>query len=102
MNPPAPCPPDDIKALLDCEANNALVSWQSHLTGASYTATMEDKQDGLLSCMTTSNNCTISDLKCGQEYAVSVTHHNSMCPSMPSDTIHMDSGRFFFFFHLDC
>ncbi|KAJ8376161.1 hypothetical protein SKAU_G00067410 [Synaphobranchus kaupii] len=87
----APCPPDHIEALLDCAANQALVSWQSQLAGSSYTATIEDKVGGLLSCMATGNSCTIADLKCGQEYAVSVTRHSSKCPSMPSDSIRMHS-----------
>ncbi|KAJ8277963.1 hypothetical protein GJAV_G00082190 [Gymnothorax javanicus] len=87
----APCPPDHIGALLDCEANQALVSWQSHLSDASYTVTMEDKEGGLLSCMTADSNCTIPDLKCGQEYAVTVTHHTQICPSRPSDAIHVHS-----------
>ncbi|KAJ8279126.1 hypothetical protein COCON_G00061920 [Conger conger] len=87
----APCPPDHIEALLDCTTGSASISWQSFPSWASYTATIEDKQGGLLSCMTIHNNCTISDLECGRDYAVSVTHYNSICPSMPSNPIHMDS-----------
>ncbi|XP_036410759.1 fibronectin-like [Megalops cyprinoides] len=89
----APCPPDHIEAFLDCEANHALIVWQNHQSMGSYTAIAEDAHGGLLSCSTTSNNCIIPELKCGQQYAVSVTHHDGTCSSLPSTAIQMDSGE---------
>ncbi|XDV45473.1 hypothetical protein PO909_013567, partial [Leuciscus waleckii] len=87
----APCPPGDVQALLDCQENQALVSWLGSRDMISFTATMEDQVGGLLSCSTTASSCRIPNLKCGQAYAVSVIHHDGICPSMPSQAIQMKS-----------
>ena len=59
----------------------------------SYTATIVDEHQGLLSCSSTNTSCKIPNLKCDQMYTVTVCHHDGMCPSMPSEAIYMDSGR---------
>ncbi|KAJ8384528.1 hypothetical protein AAFF_G00204430 [Aldrovandia affinis] len=87
----APCPPGQVEASLDCAGNYALVTWQSLMGGASYTATAEDEEGGLLSCSTFNDSCKIPELKCGKKYAVSVIYRNGRCPSMPSTSIEMDS-----------
>ncbi|KAI7794726.1 fibronectin [Triplophysa rosa] len=87
----APCPPGDVQVLLDCQENQGLVSWLGSQTMISFTATMEDQVGGLLSCSTTASSCRIPNLKCGQVYAVSVTHHDGVCPSMPSRPILLKS-----------
>lgn len=89
----APCPPGDVQALLDCQENQALVSWLGSRSMISFTATMEDQVGGLLSCSTTASSCRIPNLKCGQVYAVSVTHHDGVCPSMPSRPVLLRSGK---------
>ncbi|XP_016331309.1 uncharacterized protein LOC107680061 [Sinocyclocheilus anshuiensis] len=87
----APCPPGSVEALLDCQENQALVSWMGTRSMISFTATMEDQVGGLLSCSTTANSCRIPDLKCGQVYDISVIYHDGICPSMPSHDIQMKS-----------
>ncbi|KAF4097010.1 hypothetical protein G5714_022979 [Onychostoma macrolepis] len=87
----APCPPGSVEALLDCQENQALVSWLGTRSMISFTATMEDQHGGLLSCSTTANSCRIPDLKCGQVYDISVIYHDGICPSMPSYAIQMKS-----------
>ncbi|KAL1249579.1 hypothetical protein QQF64_020584 [Cirrhinus molitorella] len=87
----APCPPGSVEALLDCQENQALVSWLGTRSMISFTATMEDQLGGLLSCSTTANSCRIPNLKCGQVYDISVTYHDGICPSMPSHAIQMRS-----------
>uniref|UniRef100_A0A8C2DDM7 Fibronectin type-III domain-containing protein n=1 Tax=Cyprinus carpio TaxID=7962 RepID=A0A8C2DDM7_CYPCA len=89
----APCPPGSVEALLDCQENQALVSWLGPLSMISFTATMEDQVGGLLSCSTTANSCRIPNLKCGQVYDISVIYHDGICPSMPSHAIQMKSGK---------
>lgn len=54
---------------------------------------MEDQDGSLLSCSTTASSCRIPNLKCGQAYAISVIHHDGICPSMPSHAIQMKSGK---------
>lgn len=89
----AACPPDQISASLDCTANEALISWRGEPKMNSFTATIVDEEQGLLSCSSTYTNCSIPNLKCGQLYTVTVCHHDGMCPSMPSVPIHMESGK---------
>lgn len=89
----AACPPDQITASLDCTANEALISWRGEPRMNSFTATIVDEEQGLLSCSSTYTNCSIPNLKCGQLYTVTVCHHDGMCPSMPSVPIYMESGK---------
>ncbi|XP_008292889.1 uncharacterized protein fndc7b [Stegastes partitus] len=84
------CPPYDLYSYLDCAANEALISWHGQHNINSYTATIVDKDHGLLSCSSTTTNCTIPNLKCGQYYTVTVSQHVGMC-SISSEPIHMDS-----------
>ncbi|XP_034066039.1 uncharacterized protein LOC117542456 [Gymnodraco acuticeps] len=87
----AACPSDHITASLDCAANEALISWRGRPNIMSYTATILDENQGLLSCSNTNTSCRIPNLKCGQLYTVTVSQHDGMCPSMPSEAIHMES-----------
>nr|XP_020513608.1 fibronectin type III domain-containing protein 7-like [Labrus bergylta] len=87
----AACPPDQVTASLDCAANEALVSWNGQPRINSYTATIVDEQQRLLSCSSTNTSCRIPDLKCGQLYTVTVGYHDGICPSMPSEAIYMES-----------
>ncbi|XP_061884565.1 uncharacterized protein LOC133635404 [Entelurus aequoreus] len=87
----AACPPDNVTASLDCTANEALISWHGQPEINSYTASIVDEVDRLLSCSSTTTSCRVANLKCGQLYTVTVCHHDSICPSMPSQPIYMDS-----------
>ncbi|KAM3619311.1 uncharacterized protein V6R79_006036 [Siganus canaliculatus] len=87
----AACPPNQVQASLDCAANEALISWHGQPEMNSFTATMVDEQQGLLSCSSTNTSCKIPNLKCGQRYTVTVCHHDGICPSMPSEAIYMES-----------
>lgn len=88
----APCPPDEIVASLDCAANEALISWRGQLDVNSYTAIITDEDQGLLSCSSINTSCSIPNLKCSQLYTVTVSHHDGICPSMPSQPVYMESG----------
>lgn len=90
--PPAPCPPTNIEAFRDCDANHALIVWQNHQTKGLYTATIEDQSGTQLTCTSnTVNNCKITSLPCGKTYSVTVTYNDGNCPST-STPINMDSG----------
>lgn len=88
----APCPPDEVIASLDCAANEALISWRGQLDVNSYTAIITDEDQGLLSCSSINTSCSVPNLKCSQLYTVTVSHHDGICPSMPSQPIYMESG----------
>lgn len=91
--PPAPCPPTNIEAFRDCDANHALIVWQNHQPTGLYTATIEDQNGALLNCTSnTVNNCKIKSLPCGRRYNITVTYYDGNCPST-SPSINMDSGN---------
>ncbi|XP_047445276.1 mucin-4-like [Mugil cephalus] len=87
----APCPPTNIEAFRDCDANHALIVWQNHRPTGLYTATIVDRTGAELDCTSsTVNNCKIPSLPCGKKYNVTVTYHDGNCPST-STSISMDS-----------
>ncbi|XP_049603206.1 pneumococcal serine-rich repeat protein [Syngnathus scovelli] len=87
----APCPPDNIEAFRDCDANHALIVWQNHQSTGNYTAIIKDQSGAQLSCNSdTVNNCKIPDLPCGKRYNVTVTNNDGNCSST-STSISMDS-----------
>uniref|UniRef100_A0A8P4G5R4 Fibronectin type-III domain-containing protein n=1 Tax=Dicentrarchus labrax TaxID=13489 RepID=A0A8P4G5R4_DICLA len=87
----AACPPDRVTASLDCAANEALISWRGQSRVNSYTATIVDENQGLLSCSSTNTSCRVPNLKCGKLYTVTVSYHDGMCPSTASESIYMKS-----------
>ncbi|KAL2090270.1 hypothetical protein ACEWY4_014958 [Coilia grayii] len=88
----APCPPDQIKTVLDCAAGNVMVMWAAQARVTSYTASLVDRSGALLSCSSINlNYCRVTDIRCGEVYEVTVTHHDGICPSMPSRPFHIDS-----------
>ncbi|KAM9719839.1 uncharacterized protein fndc7rs1 [Menidia menidia] len=89
----APCPPTNIEAFRDCDANHALVVWQNHQTSGTYTytATLEDQDGVRLTCTSnTVNNCKISPLPCGRNFNVTVARSDGKCQSISTPTS-MDS-----------
>ncbi|MED6260228.1 hypothetical protein ATANTOWER_008551, partial [Ataeniobius toweri] len=87
----APCPPTDIEAFRDCDANRAVIAWQNKQTSGVYTATLKDLSGPQLNCTSnTFNNCTIANLPCGKKYNVTVTNSDGQCQST-SASISMDS-----------
>ncbi|KAK5888908.1 hypothetical protein CesoFtcFv8_014958 [Champsocephalus esox] len=87
----APCPPTNIEAFRDCDANHALIVWQNHKPTGLYTATIVDKSGDQLNCTSnTVNDCKIRSLPCGKTYNVTVTYDNGNCQST-STQITMDS-----------
>lgn len=92
--PSAPCPPTNIEAYRDCDANHALIVWQNHQLTGDYIATIKDQSGAQLNCTVISsnvNNCKIHDLPCGKKYNVTVTYTDGNCPAT-STPISMDSG----------
>ncbi|KAL7397583.1 hypothetical protein ABVT39_024505 [Epinephelus coioides] len=87
----AACPPSHVTTSLDCAANEALISWLGQPEINSFTATIVDEYQGLLSCSSTNTTCRVPNLKCGQLYTVTVSHHDGVCPSMPSEAFYMES-----------
>ncbi|XP_061540147.1 fibronectin type III domain-containing protein 7-like [Phycodurus eques] len=86
------CNSTQSEAVTTETANEALISWHGQPEINSYTVTIVDKYDRLLSCSSTETTCGVPTLKCGQLYTVTVFHHDSICPIMPSQPIYMESA----------
>ncbi|XP_032422074.1 uncharacterized protein LOC116722071 [Xiphophorus hellerii] len=87
----APCPPTNIEAIRDCDANQAVIVWQNHQTSGVYTALLEDQSGPQLNCTSnTVNSCTILSLPCGKKYNVTVTYSQGQCQSS-SASVGMDT-----------
>ncbi|KAF7660957.1 hypothetical protein LDENG_00272160 [Lucifuga dentata] len=87
----APCPPDNLKVIRDCAANEALLSWEGQPHMISYIGVMTDEDGGLLSCSTSETSCRIGDLRCDQLYSVTISHDDGICASVPSNPVYMES-----------
>lgn len=88
----APCPPQNVTVEPSCEENGVTVSWvQSHVA-ISYELVATASDGHSTSCNTTVNNCTLSDLHCGQMYLLSIVARGENCTSEPS-TLFFQAGR---------
>ncbi|XP_067460816.1 mucin-4-like [Thunnus thynnus] len=75
----APCLPDDVVAELKCNTNVMTVSWTQTPGSDNYTAWAISTDGHRASCNSTSNSCSIYDLRCGQVYEVAVTSSSIHC-----------------------
>ncbi|XP_069934039.1 fibronectin type III domain-containing protein 7 isoform X3 [Oryctolagus cuniculus] len=71
----SPRAPDHVQVSFDSGALKASVSW-APTEGASNYTVMASSENSELSCSTTLSSCTISSLRCGTEYLVSVLASN--------------------------
>ncbi|XP_054624499.1 uncharacterized protein LOC129177418 [Dunckerocampus dactyliophorus] len=75
----APCLPEDVLAVLDCDSNEMNVSWSETPGSDNYTAWAISADRHTASCNSTYNNCSITDLQCGHVYEVVVTSSSVNC-----------------------
>ncbi|XP_072525550.1 uncharacterized protein [Salminus brasiliensis] len=87
----APCAPVSVQAEMHCQLNTATVQWQGQQAGGSYTALLADGEGAVLNCSTSSNNCSVPNLRCGHTYNVTVMQNDTQCNSLPSTAIQMES-----------
>ncbi|XP_073438965.1 uncharacterized protein [Dendrobates tinctorius] len=79
----APCQPRDITTDVQCENNDALISWTESKGAVYYLAALSG--NGTISrCNTTTTQCSYPSLQCGQSYNVSVMAVNYACDSVLS------------------
>lgn len=91
--PTAPCAPSQLRIDSSCESNNISVSWQASQGSVSYTAVAENADGLQWSCNTSSTNCQITSLLCGQQYQVYVTGFDENCIGAKSNIEVIRTGR---------
>ncbi|XP_059196342.1 uncharacterized protein LOC131977156 [Centropristis striata] len=77
----APCIPDSVTVEASCEDNGATVMWGHSPVATSYLLTATGRDGHVANCTTLVNNCTLTDLRCGQPYALNITASGDHCTS---------------------
>ncbi|XP_039902211.1 uncharacterized protein LOC120742836 [Simochromis diagramma] len=77
----APCKPNSVMVNLQCRTNMATVSWANSGPDQLQVVSARDSRGTVTTCNSTSSNCTFSQLKCGEIYAISVVGLTSNCSS---------------------
>lgn len=92
LQPPVPCPPEDVVHVLDCSTNTAVVEWQASRGADYYIVQAVGVEEDETSCETMSQSCILADLLCGFTYNISVIAVNDVCNVSKSDTQQMQAG----------
>lgn len=77
----APCHVSSIRAVTDCEADSAVVSWQPSSGAVSYITELTAASGHVTSCAANDTNCELSSVQCGEEYNVTVKAVGDACNS---------------------
>ncbi|XP_069794080.1 fibronectin type III domain-containing protein 7-like isoform X2 [Narcine bancroftii] len=88
----APCIPENITAQVDCDVNDALISWEQSDGSDFYVATAKASDGFEHLCNTEETTCIIIDLHCGQSFNITVIAVNEMCNSSESAEICIQTG----------
>ncbi|XP_010791369.1 fibronectin type III domain-containing protein 7-like [Notothenia coriiceps] len=87
-----PCPPSNVVVGSTCADDSALVSWSPSLVAETYHVVAMGANRHVHTCNTTSSNCSISELHCGQQYDISVTASHENCTSKASQNATLNTG----------
>ncbi|XP_034052024.1 receptor-type tyrosine-protein phosphatase beta-like isoform X2 [Gymnodraco acuticeps] len=88
-----PCPPSNVVVVgSTCADDSALVSWSPSLVAETYHVVTMGANGHVHTCNTTSSNCSISELHCGQQYDISVTASHENCTSKASQNATLNTG----------
>uniref|UniRef100_A0A8C4IPM8 Fibronectin type-III domain-containing protein n=1 Tax=Dicentrarchus labrax TaxID=13489 RepID=A0A8C4IPM8_DICLA len=88
---PEPCSPTNVSSQLVCSAGIAHVSWAPSANAVKY-AMKATSNEQILSCTSSTPNCTLTDLVCGQLYDIVVTSTDGTCVSGYSAAFRQDEG----------
>lgn len=88
---PEPCTPSNVSSQLICSAGIAQVSWAPSANAMSYDVKATSNGQ-ILTCNSSSPNCTLSNLVCGQAYEIHVSATDGTCVSNYSAPFRQDQG----------
>ncbi|XP_067303573.1 fibronectin [Pseudorasbora parva] len=83
----APCVPQNVTMNPVCDSNGMMASWSPSLVAESYELTASGRDGDVQTCKSTTNNCTLDHLHCGQIYDVSLTASAGNCTSLASQQV---------------
>ncbi|XP_078524471.1 uncharacterized protein LOC144797641 [Lissotriton helveticus] len=88
----APCIPQAVNSVIDCDFNTATLIWGNTRGALNYMSNVTGSAEDYYSCNTTTTTCVIYGLQCGQEYAVAITAFSDACSSAPSEVAMFQSA----------
>ncbi|KAM9445384.1 fibronectin type III domain-containing protein 7 [Clarias gariepinus] len=83
----APCAPQALSVNPLCDTEDVVVSWAPSNLSQSYYLTAIGQDGVSKNCTSTTENCTLSHLKCSQAYTVSVIASDGNCTSPASQAL---------------
>lgn len=89
----APCAPQNVTVNPVCDSNGMMASWSPSLVAESYSLTASGRDGDVQTCRSTTNNCTLLHLHCGQIYDVSITASAGNCTSLASQQVTFHTGE---------
>lgn len=91
---PAPCPPTNVSAKLDCTTQTALVSWSNAAAATGYSVQATSINGHNSSCSKMGTSCHLLNLVCGQEYSVVVEAMHTGCPGPTTAPAILSTGEY--------
>ncbi|XP_038649438.1 receptor-type tyrosine-protein phosphatase beta-like [Scyliorhinus canicula] len=88
----APCAPGVVEAVLQCESNTALVTWEESDGAELYAARAQTDNGHTTWCNTTETHCDLPEMWCGQTYEVTVKALSENCGSNSSHNIQLQTA----------
>ncbi|KAK7901582.1 hypothetical protein WMY93_018351 [Mugilogobius chulae] len=78
----APCIPQNVKTLADCNSNALVSKWDLAEGALNYTVeAFGNRENGNYTCSSFSNSCSFEDMKCGESLTIYITSHDEYCSS---------------------
>ncbi|XP_059420230.1 fibronectin type III domain-containing protein 7-like [Carassius carassius] len=89
----APCDPQNITTVLQCDTNTANVTWTASAGANGYTAIATDRQQQrLASCHSMGTSCQLTSLPCGMRLNVTVQADGTTCNSSSQPKAVVETG----------
>ncbi|KAJ8011603.1 hypothetical protein DPEC_G00059970 [Dallia pectoralis] len=90
--PTAPCPPQNVASLIGCDSGIMLVTWDPNMDVQFFLVDAVSEAGSSHSCNTTTSQCSISNLTCGESFSVRVIAVRGGCQSLPSEPVSVSSA----------
>lgn len=89
----APCVPQNVSLEPLCDSSGMKASWSHSVVAKSYSLVAVGGDGDVRTCTSTTNNCTLSHLHCGQLYNVNITASAGDCVSLASQQVTFHTGE---------
>lgn len=90
---PAPCPPGEVSAAINCTARTALVSWVTTAAATAYSVHATSTNGHNSSCSEMGASCELNSLVCGQIYSVVVESMHTGCAGPATAPVLLTTGE---------